>query len=352
MRLKGRTSCIPRKTGIFLKIMEEYPKMKRRIYLTTAVLVIGLALAYQPAWAEHVSFKLSFSTNSVTGNDINPWIESFNRLWQDWRSLNGGDLQGQFTPINYANGLEVEIRIPLYRGLSLNLAGGRYSSDEEGVVSFQHADASQIEEQYLSNKVTAWPLKIGFSYLFTLPPLPKAAVVAGFGRHIIFASYDSINNYKLQTTTSGKQFTYLINKTNEYSSEALGYYAHFGVEWEVLKFLAIVVEGEKVWNSLDGFKGSYTYELLEEGNEDSRNFTQRGDASLYLYESDSIDTGTFYSVLAGHEDRPEGRLDFPFAGNWPIDSGFPTAGPEVRNVRQGELDFNHISFKIGIRFKF
>ncbi len=332
--------------------MEEYLNMKQRIIYMMAAAVILSALAYRPAWAERVSLKLSFSTNNVAGHDINPWIDSFNRLWQDWRSLNGGDLQGRFTPINFANGLEVEVRIPLYRGLSLNLAGGRYSSEEEGAVSFQHADATQNEEQYLSNKVSAWPLKIGISYVFALPPLPKASVVGGFGRHIIFASYDSINNYKLQTTTSGNQFTYLINKTNQYSSEALGYYAHLGFEWEVLKFLAVVVEGEKVWNSLDGFKGSYTYAFIEEGTADPRNFTQRGDASLYFYDSNSFGTGTFYSVLAGHEDRPEGRLDFPFAGDWPIDSGFPTAGPETRDVRQGELDFNHVSFKIGIRFKF
>ena len=300
------------------------------------------ALLSQPALGERISFKLGYRTNNISGNDINTWIDSFNLLWKDYQGLNGGDLQGQFTPISFSGGLDLELRITLYKGLALNLAGGYLSSSEEGTTSFQHASGTQSEEQYISNKVTAVPLKIGFSYAFVIPPFPRLSLVAGLGRHILFVSYDSTNNYASKITDLGKEFNYLINKKNEYSSESLGYYAHLGAEMEIFKFLAVVLEGEKVWNQVDGFKGPFIYEAQGFPPE---SITQSGKASLYFYESDHIGSGTYYTLLSGHKNTPADQLEYP------LDSG-SIEGPLIRNVRQGMLDFDHISIKIGIRFKF
>jgi len=302
-------------------------------------LLICLAL---PAQSERISLKLGYSTNNISGADINTWVDSFNLLWSDWQSLNGGDLLGSFSPVEYGGSLEVGLRIPLFKGLALNLSGSRHSASSEGAVSFQYATGNQLEEQFISNKVTAWPIKIGFSYAFVLPPLPRLSLLGGFGRHIILASYETVNNYKAEVTDLGRKFTYLINKQNKYSSEGLGYYAHLGVEFEIIQYVAVFLEGEKIWNSLNGFKGDFAYEALGFPGGDIR---QDGNASLYYYESDQNGTGTYYSLLAGHKDKPEGQLE------WPLDGG-PIEGPQIRNLRQGELDFNHISFKIGIRFKF
>lgn len=322
--------------------MEKYVAMKfPTIRLITAMAVL-LAAVSVPARSERVSLKFSYSTNGITGNDINTWIDSFNLLWQDWRNVNGGDLQGQFVPINFSNGLEIELRIPLYKGLAINLAGSWLTSSEEGTVSFQHASGAQSEEQYIQNKVRAVPLKIGFSYAFALPPFPRLSLLAGVGQHIVLVTYDSINNYKSTITDFGREFTYHIDKDNKYSSESLGIYANLGAELELLEFMAVVVEGEKVWNQTDGFKGSYRHEALGFPGGD---YVQAGNASLYFYESDHIGTGTYYSFLAGHDKKPEGQLEYPLDGG-------PIPGPAVKNVRQGELDFNTISFKIGIRFKF
>ncbi len=309
------------------------------IRLITAMVVL-LTVISLPARGERVSLKFSYSTNRISGNDINTWIDSFNLLWQDWKNVNGGDLQGQFVPIKFPNGLELELRIPLYKGLALNLAGSWMSSTEDGTVSFQHASGQQSDEQYILNKVRAVPLKIGLSYAFALPPFPRLSLLAGVGQHILLVSYDSINNNKSVFSDPGN--TLEINKDNEYSSESLGLYANLGAELELLEFMAVVVEGEKVWNSTDGFKGPYRYEAL---GFSGGNLTQAGKASLYFYESDYIGTGTFYSVLAGHGMKPEDQLDYPLDGG-------PIPGPAIKNVRQGELDFNTISFKIGIRFKF
>jgi len=322
--------------------MEKYMAMRSPKILLITTIIVLLAAVSVPARGERVSLKFSYSSNNLTGNDINTWIDSFNLLWKDWRDVKGGTLQGQFVPINYSNGLEIELRIPLYKGLAINLAGSWYSSSEEGSISFDHAAGSQSEEQYIQNKVTAVPLKIGLSYAFVLPPFPRLSLLAGLGQHIVFVSYDSTNNYKSVITDFDKLFTYQINKNNEYTSESLGLYANLGVELELLEFMAVVVEGEKVWNSTDGFKGSYRYEAL---GFPGGNLVQAGNASLYFYDSDHIGTGTFYNILAGHEKRPEGQLDYPLDGG-------PIQGPNVKNVRQGELDFNTVSFKIGIRFKF
>jgi hypothetical protein len=322
--------------------MEKYEEMKRQNIPIILALIVLLAAFSIPARGERVSLKFSYSTNNINGNDINTWVDSFNLLWKDWRDVNGGTLQGEFVPLKYANGLEAELRIPLYKGLAINLAGSWYASSEEGAVSFDHAGGAQSEEQFIQNKVTAVPLKLGLSYAFALPPFPRLSILAGLGRHILFVSYKTTNNYQSVITDFGQQFNYRINKNNEYSSESLGFYANLGVELEILEFMAFVVEGEKVWNSTDGFKGAYRYEALGFPGGD---LIQAGKASLFAYESDHIGTGTFYSVLAGHGNRPGDQLDYPLDGE-------SIPGPEIRNVRQGELDFNTVSFKLGIRFKF
>ena len=53
--------------------------------------------------AEQVSLKFSFMTNSINGNDVNTWIASSNRLWQDVKLSRGGDLQGQFNSIDFGS---------------------------------------------------------------------------------------------------------------------------------------------------------------------------------------------------------------------------------------------------------
>jgi hypothetical protein len=322
--------------------MEEYLAMKIRKVMPLFAPVLLVALMALPAQGERISLKFSYGSNNISGTDINTWIDSFNQLWADWKTLNNGDLQGQFAPIDFSGGLEFGLRIPLYKGLALNLAASRYSSSSEGAVSLQYPGGTQFEEQLISNKVTAWPIKVGLSYSLALPPLPRLALVAGFGRHIVLATYNTVNNYKAQITDLGQDFLYLINRQNKYSSEGLGYYAHLGAEFDIIQYIAVFVEGEKIWNTLDGFKGNFTYEALGFPSGDIR---QNGKASLYFYESDQNGTGTYYALMTGHKDKPEGRLD------WPLDGG-PIEGPQIKNLRQGELDFNHISFKIGIRFKF
>ena len=125
---------------------------------------------------------------------------------------------------------------------------------------------------------------------------------------------------------------YWYEKESEYNSEKLGWYFNFGAEFDLLEFLAIVAEGEKVWGvAVDGFKGSQSYMGFILGDPDKDAFEINGKASLYFYERQTR-SNNYYSTLSGHFDRPE--------------------GDEFKDVRQGLLDFNTFSLKIGIRFKF
>ncbi len=59
---------------------------------------------------------------------------------------------------------------------------------------------------------------------------------------------------------------------------------------------------------------------------------ENGKASLHFYESNQWDLGNHYLILMGHKDRPDSE--------------------DIRNIRQGELNFSGYSFKVGIRFIF
>lgn len=294
--------------------------MKKIIFL-----IFGSFLVLCPVAAEKVSLGFSFKSNSVGESDINTWINSYNSLWTDWQNKNGGSLSGQFEPIGYGSGFEVDLRIHLIEGLALTLAGSHLASDKEGTVTYQNEGAGQKETHFIRNEIKAFPLKIGLSYSYPLPFLPSLNIFANAGRQIVFVIYTVKEDYEALFKSSGQEFTYWFEKESQLRSEGLGWYFSFGAEYEVARFFGLVFEAVKTWSKVDGFKGPYIYENYEGKTEEKK-------ASLYFYESNQWDLGQYYSVLQPYVDRPEGEA--------------------LRNIRPGELDFSSFSFKFGIRLKF
>lgn len=299
-------------------------KKKQTLYLIVILIMVLPSLGR----AKHINLKLSFNSNSIGDGDINSWIRSANSLWRDWNQQKGGQLNGEFAPIDYGFNFEVELRVPLYAGFALNIGGSQLSSNNDGQVSYSNATGTQHENQILSNRVKATALKFGLSYSHPLPFFQKLSVVAGVGRHIRLIQYKSEDSYELSLTWFGEEFNYWYQKQNTYNSEALGYYVSLGTEYELLDFIAVFLEAEKIWSKADGFKGRHSYKGFL-GHEE---FDEGGKASLYFYESNQSGLDQYYSILTGHKKRPEESY--------------------IRDVRQGELNFNDFSFKIGIIFKF
>jgi hypothetical protein len=305
-------------------------RIKKILILTPLFLSIFFV---KPAAAEKISLKFSLSTNSIGEGDINPWINDQNQQWQDWRQTNGGTLSGEFVPISYGSNFEIELRIPIFAGVAFNLAGRTKLMDSQaGRITYNDDTGIQQEIQTISNEVQALPLKIGFSYVFQIPVLEKLYVFLNVGRQIIFVRYKTSEDYNAHLTYYNKEFIYEINKRNTFSSDALGFYASFGAEYDLIKYIAVVVEAEKIWSRVSGFKGDHHKSYFESINGVIATNEENGKASLYFYERTVGDMNQYYAVLSGHRETSE-ELDF-------------------RNIRQGELNFDGFSFKFGIRFKF
>jgi len=283
----------------------------------------------RPLSAEKISLKIGFNLNSYAEGDLGEWVRGLNSLWQDYSTQFPGSLSGQFLTPNYGSNVEVELRIPVFKGFALNLAGGRTSGMEEGTISYIREGGSQEETQFLSNDVSALNLKIGISYRFTIPSLPALHIFGNVGRHLLYVSYDVIENYEAIFRKGNLEFANSYERENAFSSDALGFYAGLGIEYDVVKYVAIVAEVEKIWSKTDGFKGSHLYQIFQDDaliNEES------GKATLYYYESIQFDSPTYYPMLTGHIERPE--------------------EDRFKNLRQGELNFSRFSVKLGVRFKF
>jgi hypothetical protein len=306
--------------------------MTKRIILLIGL--IGFSFAVSPLMAETISFKLSCNTASISRSDLNTWIESYNMLWNDWQSKWGGQLDGQLEPIKYGPKYEVEIRIPIIYGLSLNLAGSSFSSSKEGTIQFVDATRNQTEKDITKNEVKGFPIKIGFSYIQSLPFLENLSVIGGFGRHIAFLKYTYLQDYELKISN----LSYILTRENTYRSEALGVYATFGFEYDLIKNIAVVVEAEKIWSKADGFKGDYISELIDPV--ENAQEKESGKASLYFYENKQWWNDRYYYAFTGHEIKPQESDDYP------------TGVVDIQNLRQGEFDLSTFSFKIGFRFKF
>lgn len=301
------------------------------------ILIIGLIsflVAASPLMAESISFKLSYNTASMSKCDLNTWIESYNSLWNDWQSRWGGQLDGQLDTVKYGPKYEVEIRIPVIFGLSLNLSGSYFSSSEEGTIQFVNGTRDQTEKDLTRNEVKGFPIKIGFSYIHPLPFLENLYVFGGIGRHIAFLKYTYFQDYELSISN----LSYFLTRENTYNSEALGVYATLGFEYDLIKNIAIVAEAEKIWSKADGFKGAYTSELIDPLEKTQE--TESGKASLYFYENKQWWNDKYYYAFTGHEIKPKEPEDYP------------TGMVDIQNLRQGEFDLSTFSFKIGFRFKF
>ena len=94
--------------------------MNKNIYLKTILFVL-LVWTLQPVYAENVSFKFSFNTNNIQQGDMFLSTESFNTLWNDWKTSKGGSLLGMFDPITYASNYELELRIPIFSGFAIKI---------------------------------------------------------------------------------------------------------------------------------------------------------------------------------------------------------------------------------------
>jgi len=286
-------------------------------------------LMVRPLAAEKISLKLSFSMNSFSEGDLEEWVRSLNSLWQDFSTLNPGSLTGEFVAPGYGSNLEVELRIPVFKGFGLNLAGGRFSGTEEGSVAYIREGVNQEQNQTILNDVRALNLKIGFSYRVELPFLTGLHVFANAGRHLTFAKYEHKDNWQSILRLSGFEFLSAYERKNSYTSDALGFYAGFGAEYDLVKYIAVVFEVEKVWSKVDGFKGSHYFKLFTDRD---TLLLEEGTATLFYYEATPFALPDFYPTLAGHIDRPEGEM--------------------FQNIRQGELNFSRFSVKLGVRFKF
>jgi hypothetical protein len=268
---------------------------------------------------------LSCSTNSIQKGDLFISTESYNTLWQDWKNSKGGSLSGMFDPLTYGVTYELELRIPIFSGFALNLGGSRLKSVSEGTIDFEQSGGVQSESHFFKNAITFYPFKIGFSYMFHLPFFPNLSFGISGGRLIIFSHYQTSERYDLDISGQESEFNYWYERSNTYNSEGLGLYAAIMLEYNLFKYMAIVLEAEQKWAKIDGFKGPYSFT-------DFNGINEEGKASLYYYESNQWGLGNYYSILMGHKDKPDNEY--------------------IRNIRQGELNLNGYSFKVGIRFIF
>jgi len=306
---------------------------KSRINL---VLLIAIMLVVSsPLAGEKISFKISYNTASINKGDLNTWIDSYNNFWNDWQAISNGQLEGWINPFNYGPKYEVEIRIPLFAGIAFNLCGSHFKKAEEGTISFVHGTLVQTEKDFIRNEIQGIPIKIGVSYSLALPFSDKFHLFAGVGRHITFLKYKFNGDTELQI---GQSMIYTLKRDYTYNSEALGFYATLGAEYDLIKQIAIVVEAEKVWSKADGFKGPYISDFYDPF-ENSR-VVEEGKASLYFYEYKPRWNSTYYYSLTGNKVRPKDPEDYPVGIE------------EIKNIRQGEFNLGTFSFKIGIRFKF
>jgi hypothetical protein len=312
----------------------------KKLKINAVLFIAVLLVVSSPLAGEKISFKISYNTASVSTGDLNTWINSYNTRWRDLQAQENGQLDGQLLPLKYGPNFEVELRISLVAGFALNLAGSYFNSREESTITYAWNTDNTDEKDFLINEVRGIPIKIGISYTHALAFSENLYLTAGVGRHITFFKYTFTRDYDLRDGP----YVYNLKVDSSYNSEGPGFYATFGIEYDLIKNIAVVAEAEKVWSTIDGFKGPLNEELNETfpGEGTRTVFETDKNASLYFYDFKRGES-KYYSDFRGLEKRPDNPDDYP---------PYPIGITDIKNLRQGEFNLNTFSLKIGIRFKF
>ncbi len=290
--------------------------MKRKLAVLSMLLFAILTFTGM-SQAKGFRIKLSGGYGTMTTGDYNTFGAGLDDILSTLEGI-GASTEGGFNKINPGFEYEAEFILNLPAGFGVGIGIGyiQRSKITELSVSIPMIGSTSLS---IDPKIKAMPINLS-AYYFTpgIAPL-KFFVHGGIGYY-----YGTLTADIREDSTPP---TFWSEQEVKLKDQGFGLHGGVGLEFKVAAKIAVFIEGRARYCKLKSWNGDATYE-------DSDGSTDADVGLLWYFEELDQDYGS---------------------GEWfpaiTISTG-PPSGPNIRNVREFEVNFSGISLRTGIRIKF
>ncbi|MFQ6083187.1 MAG: outer membrane beta-barrel protein [Candidatus Aminicenantia bacterium] len=205
------------------------------------------------SFMERFSLKLTGGLAYVSVGDINRSIDSFNNGLKEAVRYSNDSLNGEIEELNYGFDWEAELRIDISDKVGIGFATGYIHLKNESSLTYtiRGWDRNEINIYSFEPKVTAVPLKLRVYY--TLPVTPKSKLFLNGGIGYYFAKCSQGEKRKWRSVITDRWWN--ENKYWEVNSGNFGFHGGIGIEYNLTKNLALMIEGEGRYAKIKKLKG-------------------------------------------------------------------------------------------------
>ncbi len=285
------------------------------VYLSVFFLLLGFTQAEQAQSLQKRGVALQFTggMSYMSLGDWNAFMNGWTDYYNDVANEVGGTMEGEFKSIRWGLDFEGDVIINLNPRFGITFGSGYISGKKK-------PDGKQIT-QYLPNvttslnhdmEISAIPVKIGVYYCLFRSSKFRFFLSGGIGYY--FAKVSEVYENQWDGNWSLEK--------QEAKGEGAGFQGGMGVELDITKNIAFVVEGYGRYAKIGNFWGERAWNMSFAPS-DSRKGT------LYFYELDT----------------PYGWI--PYID---ISSGEPIRA-NIRNVRKATVDFSGFTVRMGVKIR-
>jgi len=256
------------------------------------------------------SIKLTGGLGYITNVDNNKIMDSLNEWYLDVGEMLGMPVSGEFDKINFGYDFETELIIKITPKWGINLGGGYFQGEKKSIINI----GGGVGINSLKYKITVIPVKLGGYYF--LPITSKINFFLNGGINYYFAQL--LLDFKQEISPEN----YWVKEISDFNSNGFGFFSGIGVEYNISKQIAIVIEGYGRSAEIKPFKG-----LMKRYNNEG--YKEEIEGTLYIYESEIY--GKWRLNFWAFQEKPN--------------------NPAFRNIREAVLNLNGFSLRIGIKIK-
>jgi len=296
-------------------------KMKRKpVLLSVAILCIFLLASAGNAqdFFKKFSLKISGGLGSTAGGDFNAFPDGMNSLTEDLVPLLGLTKTGELENPNWGFDFEGELVFSLSRNFGVGLGAGYQKRSKE--------TSLELALESLMSATLTWepeysliPITLSGYYSFPIASKMNAFLKAGIGYYFAKVYLKLREEYASFIGLEGWNEDEFEGKDSGF-----GFHGGLGIEYNLTGTISLFAEGMGRYLKITDweFEGTSTY----------ASGVIKGSGTVWYVEQFYEEIGKYYPSLEISEQRP--------------------TGPEYRNVREAEVDFSGLSFRVGIRIRF
>jgi opacity protein-like surface antigen len=275
------------------------------------------------------SIKVTHGANYSFWGDVNRYLESVNNneVFEYYRKNAPERVVGEIKTLdNWTDSLEAELRIDLSPKIAVGIAtSGAIRRKNESSLTYTYIGSvgAQITGfTYKPEVIAQMPVRLGIYY--TLPYGPKASFFFNAAIGYYSGKIADYLKYEVTDPSGGYGWTTRYNETERKSS--LGFHGGFGVEYNLMRNLALVAETQGRYVKIKGFKARAHYDY-------AHSVPSEVAGTLYYFTMWNLGIGARYADLVVWEKPPEITIFSP------------------EDIRKAILDLSGFSLRFGLRIK-